>query len=162
MEETGGRRRWSALLRRIARITRDPAGAEDVLQSAYLRAMEYRAGARPILNTDAFVARTAVNLAIDERRRRKRRDEDVVVADHVEVSDNLPLQDEVLQARERLTRLKAGLQRLSPRTQEVFLLHRLEGLKYREIADRLGISVSAVEKHVAKAALFLTGWTEQW
>ena len=157
MDDTGGRRDWSALLRRIARITRDPAGAEDVLQSAYLRAAEYRAGARPILNPEAFVARAAVNLAIDERRRRARRGDSLVTTDHVDVADNEPLQDEVLAARQRLVRLKAGLQRLSPRTREVFLLHRLEGLKYREIADRLGVSVSAVEKHVAKAGLFLTG-----
>lgn len=161
MDETGGRRDWPALLRRITRITRDPGGAEDVLQSAYLRAAEYRAGARPILNPDAFVARAAVNLAIDERRRRLRRDEGAG-GDHADVPDDGPLQDEVLEARQRLIRLKAGLQRLSPKTREVFLLHRLEGLKYREIADRLGVSVSAVEKHVAKAALFLTGWTEQW
>lgn len=162
MDETGGRRDWQALLRKIARITRDPSGAEDVLQSAHLRAAEYQAGARPILNPEAFVARAAVNLAIDERRRRVRRDEGGGGADHADVPDDGPLQDEVLEARQRLIRLKAGLQRLSPRTREVFLLHRLEGLKYREIADRLGVSVSAVEKHVAKAALFLTGWTEQW
>jgi RNA polymerase sigma-70 factor (ECF subfamily) len=34
-------------------------------------------------------------------------------------------------------------------------MHRIEGLKYREIAARFGITVSAVEKHVAKAALSL-------
>jgi RNA polymerase sigma-70 factor (ECF subfamily) len=41
-------------------------------------------------------------------------------------------------------------------------MHRLENLKYREIAQRLGISQSAVEKHIARAALFLTEWTEGW
>ncbi len=38
-------------------------------------------------------------------------------------------------------------------------MHRLDDMKYREIAERLGISQSAVEKHIAKAALFLTEWT---
>ena len=41
-------------------------------------------------------------------------------------------------------------------------MHRVEGLKYREIAAELGITVSAVEKHVAKAALFLAAWVEGW
>ena len=41
-------------------------------------------------------------------------------------------------------------------------MHRIDGLKYREIAERLGITVSAVEKHVAKAALFLACWVEGW
>jgi len=38
-------------------------------------------------------------------------------------------------------------------------MHRLDNLKYHEIASRLGISQSAVEKHIAKAVLFLTEWT---
>ncbi|ATQ43339.1 RNA polymerase sigma factor [Caulobacter mirabilis] len=161
MKTEEGRRRWPALLRRISRITRDPSNAEDVLQSAFVRVLEYRSNDREVADNDAFLARTAVNLAIDERRRNLRRGVGQA-PDHEHVSDDLPLQDEVLAARERLARLKAGLQRLSPRTREVFLLHRLDGLKYREIADHLGITVSAVEKHVAKAALFLTGWTEKW
>jgi RNA polymerase sigma-70 factor (ECF subfamily) len=41
-------------------------------------------------------------------------------------------------------------------------MHRVEGLKYREIAAHFEISQSAVEKHVAKAMLFLTEWTQDW
>jgi DNA-directed RNA polymerase specialized sigma24 family protein len=41
-------------------------------------------------------------------------------------------------------------------------MHRLNNLKYHEIASQLGISQSAVEKHIAKAVLFLTEWTEGW
>ncbi|MFT4252348.1 MAG: sigma-70 family RNA polymerase sigma factor [Caulobacter sp.] len=152
---------WRGLVRRITRITRDPAGAEDVVQSAMVRMLEYRR-ANVLNNPEAFVARAAVNLAIDERRQRARRPHEALDFVEDRLADAHPLQDEVLRAHERLTRLKLGLTRLSPRTREVFLLHRLEGLKYREIAERLGITVSAVEKHVAKAALFLTGWTEKW
>jgi DNA-binding NarL/FixJ family response regulator len=47
----------------------------------------------------------------------------------------------------------------SPRTREVFLMHRIEGLRCREIASRLGISQRSVEKHIARAALFLAEWT---
>lgn len=41
-------------------------------------------------------------------------------------------------------------------------MHRIEEMKYREIAQALGISQSAVEKHIARAALFLAEWTEGW
>lgn len=54
----------------------------------------------------------------------------------------------------------AALDSLGPRTREIFLLHRLDGLKYREIAAQLDITVSAVEKHIAKASLFLVNWVE--
>ena len=65
-------------------------------------------------------------------------------------------------ARVRLERVREGLSRLTPRTREIFLMHRLDEMKYREIAERLGISQSAVEKHIAKAALFLAEWAEGW
>ena len=41
-------------------------------------------------------------------------------------------------------------------------MHRWHEMRYQEIAQRLGISVSAVEKHIAKAMLFLSEWTEGW
>jgi RNA polymerase sigma-70 factor (ECF subfamily) len=47
------------------------------------------------------------------------------------------------------------LEELSPRTREIFFLHRLEGLTCAEIAGRFKISSSAVEKHIARAALAL-------
>jgi RNA polymerase sigma-70 factor (ECF subfamily) len=40
-------------------------------------------------------------------------------------------------------------------------MHRLDGRKYREIAVMLGISQSAVEKHIAKASLLLAGSIEE-
>lgn len=64
--------------------------------------------------------------------------------------------------RERLVRVKEGLAKLPPRTREIFLMHRLAGFKYREIAAQYGISQSAVEKHIAEAVLFLTEWTQDW
>lgn len=43
------------------------------------------------------------------------------------------------------------LQALPERTRVIFILRRLEGLKYQDIANRFGISVSAVEKHMERA-----------
>lgn len=76
------------------------------------------------------------------------------------IADAKPLQDEVLIARKRLESVRAAIDALPPRTREVFLMHRLEGAKYREIAIALGMSQSAVEKHIARAALLITEWSE--
>lgn len=43
------------------------------------------------------------------------------------------------------------MQELPPRCREIFTMSRFEGLKNREIADRLGISIKVVEKHISKA-----------
>jgi DNA-directed RNA polymerase specialized sigma24 family protein len=68
----------------------------------------------------------------------------------------------VLAARERLERVRQGLKVLNARTREMFLMHRLDGRRHREIAASFGISCSAVEKHIDKAASFLAAWTEGW
>jgi RNA polymerase sigma-70 factor (ECF subfamily) len=78
------------------------------------------------------------------------------------ICDPSPLQDEVLISRHRLERLLAGMEQLTPRTREVFLMHRLDGLRYREIAEELGISQSAVEKHMSRAIEILTDWMMNW
>ena len=50
---------------------------------------------------------------------------------------------------------------LSERTREVFILSRFHGLKNREIADRLGISVKAVEKHISKSMKIISSFWEK-
>ena len=150
------------LLRRISRAVNDPQQAEDYLHSAFLRLEEYRAE-HTVRNPEAFLMRAAVNLAVDESRRRRVRNEaGPSLGEMFKLAEDRPLQNEVLAARERLRRVQACLDGLNPRTREIFLMHRLDGKKYRDIAAELGISVSAVEKHIAKAVLALTQWTEGW
>jgi RNA polymerase sigma-70 factor (ECF subfamily) len=153
---------WRKLLRRIARATHDHNEAEDLLHAAFLRLAEYRKR-NTVENPTAFLVRAALNLKTDGARHAHERNEAGQGLEHfTALSDDQPLQTEVLAARERLRRVELGLAQLSPRTREIFLMHRLDELKYREIADRLGITVSAVEKHVAKAAFFLASWVEGW
>ncbi len=150
---------WNRLIREVRTRTRGRADPEELLHAAYLRLLRYRAQ-QTVENVAAFLVRTAVNIGVDNYRH------DRFIADVAPEEAGLreisPLQDEVLAARARLERVREGLSRLTPRTREIFLMHRLDDMKYREIAEQLGISQSAVEKHIAKAALFLTEWTEGW
>ncbi|HEN3482509.1 TPA: sigma-70 family RNA polymerase sigma factor [Yersinia enterocolitica] len=59
----------------------------------------------------------------------------------------------VLEQQQRLSRLEQALNSLSPRRREAFLMHRFDGLSQIEVAERMGISVSMVEKHIAGALL---------
>jgi RNA polymerase sigma-70 factor (ECF subfamily) len=149
---------WSRLLRQIATLSGRPQDASDYLNDAYVRMSEQgriqEQGGASIRNFEAFMVRIAVNLARDEHRRRRRRnvssDEDLNA-----IADGSPTPEEMLDVRQRLGAVQATLSRLHPRTRQILLMHRLDGLRYREIAERLGISESAVEKHVAKAVLGL-------
>ncbi|MGC1303444.1 MAG: sigma-70 family RNA polymerase sigma factor [Caulobacteraceae bacterium] len=145
---------WNRLLHQLSRVAGTSDAAEDALQTAYLRVEEYRR-VTPVAKPDALLRRVAQNLALDERRRSRRYEWVEVESLGAEILDDQPLQDEVLAARERLRRVETILARMPRRTREAFLMHRLTGLKYREIAERLAISVSGVEKHIARAALLL-------
>ncbi|MDR3527392.1 MAG: sigma-70 family RNA polymerase sigma factor [Rhizomicrobium sp.] len=159
-EQPNERAYWGKLLKLVSRHTRGRGDAEDLLHSAYIRMEQYRTN-HVVENPRAFLVRTAANIAVDIHRHERfwaPRDE----SREVQHPDDAPLQDEVMAARARLSRVKKGLAKLPTRTREIFLMHRLRGLKYREIAVHFGISQSAVEKHIAKAALFLTDWTRDW
>jgi RNA polymerase sigma-70 factor (ECF subfamily) len=64
---------------------------------------------------------------------------------------DLPDAEAVYEARERLARLAAAIAALPPQCRRVFTLHKLHGLSHAEVATRLNISRSAVEKHMSAA-----------
>jgi len=124
------------------------------LQAAYVKLEEFQ-GVNEVQNPSGFLVRAAVNMARDQHRRANVAPMVTSEALLLSLRDGEPLQDEALNARQRLHQLKAAFARLSPRTRRIVLMHRIEKLKYREISEILGISPSAVEKHIAKATLFL-------
>ncbi len=93
----------------------------------------------------------------DRARRRASRHAD----EHVEFDPDLHGDEEidperVLSGKEELNAATSALLSLPERTRTVFVLRRLEGWRFGEIARHLGISVSAAEKHMVKAIRHLT------
>jgi len=52
---------------------------------------------------------------------------------------------------ELLKKLERAMLKLPRATREIFLAHRLDNMAYQEIADRTGLTVGQVERHMAKA-----------
>jgi RNA polymerase sigma factor (sigma-70 family) len=128
--------------------------AEDLVQEAYLRMQVYCKEGHEVREPEAFLARTALNLAVDMRRH-DHRSSRVAQDKRLELPDLVPPIDEMLALEERLLGVLRRLDRVSPRTREAFVMHRVQGFSYQEIADRLSISVSSVEKHIASAVALL-------
>lgn len=148
-------------LRRLLRSRgRSAEDADDLIQEAFLRLQVYCREHR-VEKPEAFLVRTALNLSADLARRDRRQPVEHGALDHLTLLDPSPSPDAVYAAQKRLQHWKRGLAALSPRRREVFLLNRLEGYSFPQIAERLGISLSMVEKHAARAVLFLTEWMEQ-
>jgi RNA polymerase sigma factor (sigma-70 family) len=140
--------RLEALLRRRGRTREE---AEDLIQEAFLRVKAYCDEGGEVREPEAFLVRTVLNLARDVRAREHR---DLYVKERVEkliIADHGPTPDEVLEAEDRLRQLRETLDAINPRTRQVFFMHRLDGMSYVQIADHFGVSVSAIEKHIARA-----------
>ncbi len=146
----------SALMRR----GRTEHEADDLVQEAWIRLERYQRE-RPVHEPEAFLMQTALNLSVDAHRARRVRGEEVLLDDVVLV-DTRPSAESVLLARERLERLSACLGRLNDKTRAIFLAHRVDGISYQQIAKLQGLSVSSVEKHIAKATMLVTSWMEGW
>ena len=145
-------------LQRRGRTTHE---AEDLVQEAWLRMAHYEEEGQAVDQPEAFLMRTALNLSIDAHRSSLSRGEHVVLEQTVLI-DTTPSVEAALLANERMVRLAEGVGRLSDKTREIFLAHRIDGLPYAEIARRHGVSITTVHHHVAKATLKLTSWMEGW
>lgn len=142
--------RWK-LLGWIRRRIPDPVEAEDLLQDTFLRVTQ-RDATEDVAHFEGYLYRTAESVLADRYRRRVVRQADAHVIlepdeHHAEEADAL----RALLAKERLRAVSVSLMALPERTRAVFVLRRLEGLRYGEIATRLKVSLSTVEKEMARA-----------
>jgi putative glutamine amidotransferase len=138
------------LTRRLARMVGDRETAEDLRQEAFARA--WRSGPRgaeaPVVR--AWLHRTATNLALDELRRRRRRD-------HVPLHAGLA--DPGASDAPRDPRLREALSTLTAHQRLVLLLRFEAGLSLREVGELLDLGEDAARKRVARArSVFLEAY----
>lgn len=143
------RENLQALRGYIARLLPNASDSEDLANEAFARVFATSTPERPV-PPKAYLYSAAHNLAMNHNRDRKSRGR-VVKGDGddgFEIPDPAPLADRELIGRERVDLLWRAVAQLPPRCREVFLMRKIENLSNADIADRLGISVSAVEKHI--------------
>ncbi|MCB4919577.1 RNA polymerase sigma factor [Brucella intermedia] len=129
----------------------DDAIAEELVQEACLRLVT--SGVETPFNPRAYLYRVLGNLVTDHHRRKARFNSSFVNSDVVDAADDRPDVERELIARQRLAILVEAVSELPPRCRECFVLRRFEGLSHGEIADRMNITRSAVEKHLAVATV---------
>lgn len=137
-------------------ITRRAGGDEaDLAQEACLKLVE-TARREPIGAPTHLLFRLARNLVIDRLRSRTRA---ARLFQAEEALDQHPCAsadpERALLATERLRRALEVIDAMPTRRRQAFLLHRIDGLSYLEIARKMGVSIKGVEKHLATAMLQL-------
>ena len=158
-QQAGPMRSW--LARWFARRVRDQADVEDMVQDVFVR-IAARDSTEPVEHLGGYVLKTASSVLAD----RGRRWASHMAALHVPLDEDFHGDEEidperVLIGMEDLRAATAALLSLPERTRTVFILRRLEGRRHKEIATHLGISVSAVEKHLVRAIQHLAAEMER-
>ncbi|MGD9842885.1 MAG: RNA polymerase sigma factor [Steroidobacteraceae bacterium] len=124
---------------------------EDAVQETYLNALAAQANTE-VQSPRAFLFRVARNIALNRKKRQRKKFEEAVGdVDELIAVDNGPTLFDTLDGQEKLRAFCDALDALPPQCRRVFIMQRMEGLSYQEIAERLGISTRTIEKHIQKA-----------
>jgi len=135
----------------------NPDHSEDVVQETFLRLVRHTDGHGTDENVRAWVFRVAYNLSMDFHRFEKRwgrgnnTESEMVLRDCVDPAPN-PEQKIILD--ERMKKFEDAFAQLTPKQRHCVLL-RSEGLRYREIALVLGVSVQRVGELIQRAISLL-------
>jgi RNA polymerase sigma-70 factor (ECF subfamily) len=139
-------------------MTGDLHRGEDIAQETFVRVFARRKEYQPSGRFSTWLWRIALNLCCDEVRRRRRRDETsleeqggepIALLETFTAPESAP--DRSLVERERGELVKSALLRLPDGFRAVVVLRHYQGLKFREIADVLGIPEGTVKSRMAEA-----------
>ena len=136
----------------------DHGRAEDIAQEVFVSALRrMRETERPIAFRP-WIYEIAKNACIDAHRRRSRAeevsltsDEGHASGDHLHLVSSTPAPHEAMEVKQRLGHLCGAFGGLSEAHHEILVLRELEGLSYREIGERMGLSRPAVESTLFRA-----------
>lgn len=127
---------------------------EDLVQDVFV-SLQARKTESPIENNEAYLFTVARHVLARHWKRAARTAADGTMADAEHVRDIAPLADRRLLDKESLSQALQAIETMPPRTREIFLMHRFEDMTYSTIARQIGISTSAIEKHIAAALQIL-------
>lgn len=140
----------SFLKKFLARFLSHPEDIEDVAQETFLKAFNAERNAA-IRSPKAFLFQIAKNAALAKLTKKAQ-----VITDYIEdlgapevLSDEASIEDQVA-GRQKFAVFCQAAASLPPQCRRAFLMRKVYGLSHKEISERLGISISTVEKHMAK------------
>jgi RNA polymerase sigma-70 factor (ECF subfamily) len=129
----------------------DPEEARGVVQEVFIKIWEGRDDLDPEDSINAYLFKITQNISINRLRRKKVENKYIEIYKLVYIEHREVTPHESLLAKELNADIRVAVDKIPPGCRKVFELSRIEGLKYREIADALKISVKTVEGQMSKA-----------
>ncbi len=144
---------WSAIVAYVSRLLDgDRDAAKDVAQEVFLRIWQRRVSWQPTGSVRGFLYGLARNLSLNQRRATNIRSRAVArVQALLQEWSAVPTPHELLEQGELKAALDRAITSLPPRRREIFILVRVHGLSYREVAEILEVSPQTVANQMSAA-----------
>lgn len=141
---------YSFLCNVAYRFIQDRDECEDIVQETFIAVWNKGKDSLPEKEFMAYMVGSVRNNCISFLRKRKL---NTVSMEEIVSSPIIMSVDDTDDERERILEdaLEKALSTLPPKCKEVFLMSKLKGMKYREIAEATGTSEKTVENHMSKA-----------
>jgi len=137
---------YDDLVKRLVWRLGSSEDADDVVQDTYIKLHDLDM-MDDIRNPRSYLFRIADNMAVDRLRKRSSDKRYIVEGEQMpEAGSNEPSPENIVDYRQRLSRLEEILAKLPERQRDVFLMYKFDGMKHAQIAEKMGISRSTVEK----------------
>lgn len=146
-----------SLVRFLTKKLKDQQDATDVAQDAYLKMYTLNEPEK-LNNARAFLFQTASNLATDQLRRKtlhtryiQREVNQQLIDGEGKLESSAPSTEQTVSAEQQLQLIQRAINELPDNCQQAFLLQRNQGMTYSEIAKKMHVSTSSVEKYISMA-----------
>ena len=137
---------YNSLCNHALRLVKDASVAEDVVQEVMMTIWKKRAQINIESSLKAYLYRSVTNRSLNHLRDKRNQVEEIEDK-YMDVSADV---EEKIYYNETEQIIMNEVNKLSPRCRQIFIMNRLDQMKYKEIAAELEISVKTVEHHIAK------------
>ncbi|MFI1773036.1 RNA polymerase sigma factor [Thalassobellus citreus] len=140
---------YDRLVAYIITYTHDKMSAEDVVQQAFINLWNDREKLDDIRSPKNYLYAIAYNRYIDSIKKKKKQTRLLDVVYEKALRDRVEDDNEALE--KRIKKMNLIIDSLPPRCKEIIRMNKIDGIKYRDIASTLGISIKTVEAQMSIA-----------
>lgn len=139
----------------VLRYLKLESDAEEIVQEVFVKIWESRNNINPDSSFEAYLFTIAYNTTINLLRKRVNEKKYLEHLASVQEINSAPELIDEIYFNELSNKIREQLNKVTPRQKEIFMLSREKGLSNAEIAEKLGISVLTVKKHISNTLAFL-------
>ncbi len=139
---------YSKLFNYAFKLSNDKDIAKDIVQETFIKLWLHRKNIKPELSISNYLFKICRNEFLIHARKKKK---ETAFLDQLKIEAAYEIFASTDQESSRIEALKRIINMLPPKCKEVFLLSKYENMKYKAIAEKMGISIKTVENHISKA-----------